>query len=126
MVRPAPLLVQGGQETMRGGPGVGAGCGWAGRLCLPFPAGLPALPCPPAPGLLLRPSSQGPPSEAFHAELVFPWMLLCVSCACRDHACGILCARCDHMCAVVCACCGHVCSVVCAHHEHVQCGVCPL
>ena len=108
----------------------GVGCGWADGLCWPP---RPRV-CPPAPGLLLRPSFQSLPSEAFHADLVFPGMLLCVSCVCGDHTCGVVCALCDQMCVVcavcehvcgVCVCCDHACGVVCAVCEHV-CGVCRL
>ena len=150
MVRPAPLLMQGGQERMRGGPGAGGWVRLADRLCFPFPAGLPTLTCIHQLLGCFSGRFQSPPSEAFRAELVFPRMLLCVSCACRDHACGVLCVRCDHTCAVMCACrdhacgvcafcdhtcgvvrcgvvcalCEYVCGVVCAHREHVCCGVC--
>lgn len=100
----------------------GVGCGWADWLCFAFAAGLPILVCVHQLLGCFSGCFQSPPSEAFHADLVFPGTLLCVSCVCGDHACAVVCAHCDHMCGVVCARCDHACAVVCACHDH-ECSV---
>ena len=113
------------------------GVGAAGQTgCFPFAAGLAILVCVHRLPGCFSGRFQSLPSEAFHADLVFPGMLLCVSCVCGDHTCGVVCALREHVCGVVCVCCDHTCGVVgalcdhtcvvCAVCEHVWCGVSPL